>query len=162
MRDDAFARLYSEHARPLFAFLAYRTGDSALAEDLLADTFERALRSRWRFDRRRGTEKAWLYTIALNLLRDDARRQAAQRRALARLERLEPSPVGAEPGWAVEDRDELVAALDALAEPERDALALRYGADLTVREVAEVLGEKVPAVESRLHRALAKLRDTLA
>ena len=43
MRDDAFERLYAEHAQALFGFLSYRTGDRVLAEDLLADTFERAL-----------------------------------------------------------------------------------------------------------------------
>ena len=58
MRDADFERLYGQHAEPLFAFLAYRTGDRVLAEDLLADTFERALRARRRFDRRRGSEKS--------------------------------------------------------------------------------------------------------
>ena len=66
MRDDEFERLYAEHAQPLFGFLVYRTGDRALAEDLVADTFERALRARRRFDRRRGSQKTWLYAIALN------------------------------------------------------------------------------------------------
>src|ERR1700754_2239692 len=85
MRDDEFERLYAAEAQGLFAFLAYRTGDRALAEDLLADAFERALRSRGRFDRRRGSEKTWLYAIALNLLRDHARRAAAEGRAYERV-----------------------------------------------------------------------------
>ena len=46
MRDDEFERLYEAEAQALFGFLAYRTGDRGLAEDLLADTFERALRAR--------------------------------------------------------------------------------------------------------------------
>ena len=84
MRDDEFERLYAAEAQGLFGFLVYRTGDRALAEDLLADTFERALRSRKRYDRRRGPAKTWLYTIALNLLRDHVRRAAAAERALER------------------------------------------------------------------------------
>ena len=84
MRDEDFERLYEAEAQGLFGFLAYRTGDRALAEDLLADTFERALRSRTRFNRRRGSPKTWLYAIALNLLRDHARRSAAAERALER------------------------------------------------------------------------------
>src|SRR5215218_7950006 len=80
MRDADFDRLYRREAQALYGFLAYRTGDRALAEDLLADTFERALRSRRRYDRRRGSAKTWLYAIALNLLRDHARRAAAPRR----------------------------------------------------------------------------------
>ena len=85
MRDEDFERLYAAEAQGLFGFLAYRTGDRALAEDLLADTFERALRSRKRYDRRRGSAKTWLYAIALNLLRDHARRAAAEGRALERV-----------------------------------------------------------------------------
>src|SRR5438552_11700241 len=82
MRDDRFERLYAEHAQALFGFLSYRTGDRVLAEDLLADTFERALRARRRFDRRKASEKTWLYAIALNCLRDHARRRASEGRAL--------------------------------------------------------------------------------
>ena len=85
MRDEAFERLYAEHAQALFGFLSYRTGDRALAEDLLADTFERALRARRRFDRRKASEKTWLYAIALNCLRDHARRRASEGRALERI-----------------------------------------------------------------------------
>jgi RNA polymerase sigma factor (sigma-70 family) len=85
LRSSAFERLFQAHAEPLFAFLVYRTGDRQLAEDLVADTFERALRSRSRFDPRRGSEKSWLYTVAVNLVRDSARRASVETRALARV-----------------------------------------------------------------------------
>src|SRR3954452_2440424 len=70
MADDRFERLYAEYSAPLFAFLVYRTGERDLAEDLLADTFEHALRARRGFDRRRASERTWLYSIAINLARD--------------------------------------------------------------------------------------------
>jgi DNA-directed RNA polymerase specialized sigma24 family protein len=57
-----------------------------VAEDLLADTFERVLRGR-RFDPRRGSEKTWLYAIAINLVRDHARRSAVRERAKRELAR---------------------------------------------------------------------------
>lgn len=57
MRAEDFDRLYSEHGQALFGFLVYRRGDRVLAEDLVADTFERVLRTRARFDRRKGKEK---------------------------------------------------------------------------------------------------------
>src|SRR2546423_7438529 len=94
MRDEEFERLYDAEAAGLFSFLAYRTGDRALAEDLLADTFERALRARRRFDRRRGSERTWLYAIAINLLRDHARRAAAEGRATGRAAAGEGDPSG--------------------------------------------------------------------
>src|SRR5215204_5103238 len=96
MRDADFERLYEREAAALFGFLAYRTGDRALAEDLLADTFERALRARRGFDRRRGTERNWLYAIALNILRDHARRAATEGRAVDRV--ATGAPVAADSG----------------------------------------------------------------
>ena len=159
MRDDEFERLYAIEAAGLFAFLAYRTGDRALAEDVLADAFERALRARRRFDRRRGSMKTWLYAIALNVLRDHTRRAAAEARALERVAAPDPRPDG---GVAVVDqRDELQRALAALSDEEREAVALRFGADLTVPEIAKLLGERLTTVEGRVYRALRKLRGEL-
>src|SRR3954451_12946445 len=85
MREKAFEDLYEEHAGPLLAFLTYRLGDRVAAEDVLADTFERVLRARHPFDRRRANAKTWLYTIALNCARDQARRSGAEVRALQRV-----------------------------------------------------------------------------
>jgi RNA polymerase sigma-70 factor (ECF subfamily) len=160
VRDDEFERLYAAHAEPLLGFLVYRTGDRALAEDLLADTFERVLRTRFRFDPRKSSEKTWVYTIALNLLRDQARRRSAEQRAVERA----PTPVtpGGHPAFdLVEERDELRRALDKLSHEEREAVALRYGADLTVPEIGRVTGEKVSTVEGRVYRALRKMREEL-
>jgi RNA polymerase sigma factor (sigma-70 family) len=160
MRDEDFERLYAAEAPGLYRFLAYRTGDRMLAQDLLADAFERVLRARGRFDRRRGSEKAWLYAIALNVLRDHARRDAARTRAA---QRLVPVPEGG-PDLRLEaigDRDELGRALATLSDEEREAIALRFGADLTAPEMAAALGEKLSTVEGRLYRALRKLRAEL-
>jgi RNA polymerase sigma-70 factor, ECF subfamily len=159
LREHDFARLFEEHAQPLFGFLVYRTGDRALAEDLLADTFERALRARRRFDPRRGSEKNWLYAIALNLLRDSRRRVQAEARAVER--------VGVPPSEGnllvetVTDRDLISRALDVLSREEREAIALRYGADLTLPEIAKLTGQRLTTVEGRVYRALRKLRAEL-
>src|SRR5204862_8167020 len=99
MKREDFERLYEEHAQPLFGFLVYRTGDRVDAEDILGEAFLRALRARRRFDRRRGSEKAWLYSIALNVLRDQVRRSAAESRALERVEAV----AAAEGGGGIED-----------------------------------------------------------
>ena len=160
MRDADFERLYEREAGALFGFLAYRTGDRALAEDLLADTFERALRARRGFDRRRGTERNWLYAIALNLLRDHARRAATEGRAVDRI--TTGAPVSTDSAEeAVGRRDELQRAMAGLAEEEREAIALRFGAELSLPEMAGVLGLPLTTVEGRVYRALRKLRERL-
>lgn len=162
VRTGDLERLFNDHAEQLFAFLVYRTGNRLVAEELVADTFERALRARRRFDSRRGSEKAWIYTIALNLYRDQARRHRVEEHAL---ERVAVDARGSRSEtWvtSIERSHGLQAALGRLGDEEREALALRFGADLTVREIARVLGQKEDAVGKRIRRALAKLREELS
>jgi RNA polymerase sigma factor (sigma-70 family) len=157
LKDAEFERLYADEAQGLFAFLAYRTGDRALAEDLLADAFERALRGT--YNRRKGPAKTWLYAIALNVLRDHVRRSAAEGRAYARID------AGSEledPFAGVEHRDELTRGLATLSGEEREAISLRFGAGLTVPEMASLLGQPLTTIEGRVYRALRKLREALA
>jgi RNA polymerase sigma factor (sigma-70 family) len=162
MRDKDFEQLYEDYAQPLYGFLAYRTGDRALAEDLLGEAFERALRSRRRYDPAKASAKTWLYSIALNCLRDQIRRSGAETRALDR-NRGGGGEAEADPGLGrVEDRDELARAMTTLSDEERETVALRYGGDLTAPETADLLGEKLTTVEGRLYRALRKLRAQLA
>lgn len=160
MRDEEFERLYSEHAEGLFSFLAYRTGDRGLAEDLLADTFERALRHRRRFDVRRGNRKTWLYAIALNVLRDHLRRRSVEAGANAKAAQL-AHPEEERGKEVVENRDLVGRALQVLSPEERDAIALRFGADLSLPEMARLLSEPLTTMEGRLYRALRKLRAPL-
>lgn len=161
MRREDFERLYAEHAPGLFGFLAYRTGDRALAEDIMADAFERAYRARRRFDRRRASEKTWLYAIALNRLRDHRRHEAGEGRALERFAPPEPGDAASGAVAVVERRDLLERALAQLSEAEREAVALRFGADLTVPEMARLLDLPLTTVEGRLYRALRRLRGLL-
>jgi RNA polymerase sigma-70 factor, ECF subfamily len=157
LKDDEFERLYSDEAQGLFAFLTYRTGDRALAEDLLADAFERALRGK--YNSRKGSAKTWLYAIALNVLRDHVRRSAAEGRAYAR---VDAGTALGDPFAGVEHRDELTRGLATLSGEEREAIALRFGAGLTVPEMATVLGQPLTTIEGRVYRALRKLREALA
>lgn len=161
MQGKKFESLYAEHAEPLLRFLVFRTGDRPLAEDLLADTFERVLRSGRRFDPRRASEKTWLYTIALNLLRDKSRRSGAETRALERV----GSAAGGddrERGFAhAEAKGDLRRALERLPPDQREVVALRFGADMTLPEIAEVTNRARTTVEGRFYRALRTLREQM-
>jgi RNA polymerase sigma-70 factor (ECF subfamily) len=161
-RRQDFERLYAEHAEPLLAFLVYRTGDRTLAEDLLEDTFERVLRTRRPFDRRKASEKTWLYTIALNLLRDSVRRRRVEARTLERVAVGELPSREDQNLETIERRDTLQQALGTLSHEERETVALRYGSDLTVAEIAKLTHEKSTTIDGRLYRGLRKLRDELS
>lgn len=161
MRQGDFERLYAEHAERLFAFLVYRTGDRTLAEDVMADTFEAAYRARARFDRRRASERTWLYTIALNRVRDHGRRAAAEARALERVATSAHGPATDPALDAVEGRDRVMRSLGVLSDEEREAIALRFGAELSLKEIAAALDQPMTTVEGRVYRALRKLRAEL-
>jgi RNA polymerase sigma-70 factor (ECF subfamily) len=159
MRSEDFERLYEAHAASLLAFLEYRTGNIELARDIHADTFERILTTRWRFDARRGSEKTWVYAIALNVLRDAGRRRAAEARALDRV------TAGGDDHWDeavhLDDRDAVRRGLATLPDDEREAVALYYGADLSLEEIARVTGTRTTTIKGRLARGRDRLRDTL-
>jgi RNA polymerase sigma factor (sigma-70 family) len=157
---DTFERMYVEHRDGLFAFLVYRTGNRVLAEDLLGDVFERALRAHSRFDPRRGSQTTWLYAIALNRLRDHHRRAQVKRSALQRF--MVEEPVGIDPpDEGVADRDRVGQLLAMLSQQDREIVALRFGADLTAAQIAKVTNQRLATVEGRLYRALRRLRDAL-
>jgi RNA polymerase sigma-70 factor (ECF subfamily) len=159
MKSNQFEELYEEHAEALLRFLVYRTGDRGTAEEVLADTFERVLRSRSRFNPNRGKVKTWIYSIALNRLRDLYRRSEAEERALRRSEAGAPEAVADID--RVEERTTVAAALGQLDEIEREAVSLRYGADLSVAEVAQTLDVKVSTAEGRIYRGLRNLKELL-
>ena len=160
MRGPEFEQLYDEHAAALLKFLELRVGNRATAEDILAEAFERVLLARRRFDPRRGSARGWLYSVAVNCARDHARRQAAEARAFERV------TAGESQAWEggltdVEGRDQVMQALAQLSEEEREVIALRYGADLTLRDIATSTKTKPATVEARVYRALGKLRELI-
>jgi RNA polymerase sigma-70 factor (ECF subfamily) len=161
MRQEEFEQLYEAHAGPLLAFLEYRTGDAQLARDVLADTFERVLTTRWRFDSRKAGQKTWLYSIALNRLHDLGRRKGAEARALERLAAGSRETSWGEHDEALDTRDALIRALATLPGEEREALALRYGGDLSLKEIATTTGTRATTVKGRIHRGLRRLREEL-
>jgi RNA polymerase sigma-70 factor, ECF subfamily len=157
---EAFRALFDAHFADLHRYLAHRLGDPGAAEDLAAETFLRAYRARGRFRvRRDGSARAWLFTIATNLLRDDARGRGARDAALARAASAREAV--AAPEFELPD-PELAAALAALRPEEREALVLYAWADLSYEEIARATGVAVGTVRSRLARARARLTDQLA
>jgi RNA polymerase sigma-70 factor (ECF subfamily) len=156
VRSVSFAATAEEHLDDVYGYLVYLTRDRALAEDLTADTFEKALRHWPRFDPRRGSARTWLCqlarTTALDWFRADERRRRREERA-AVPERYDEG--GLSPGLS----PELEAALRELSAAEREVIALRVLLDLDGEEAARVLGISPTAVSTRLSRALKKLEE---
>jgi RNA polymerase sigma factor (sigma-70 family) len=140
--------------RRVYAYAAYRLGDGPDAEDVTSETFERALRYRKSYDQQKGEPVAWLLGIAKRCIdgsydntefatedidapdRSDLEEETIRRLTVSR-------------------------AVSTLDERDRELVALRYGADLTARQIAELLGARTNAIEVALHRALGRLRTVL-
>ena len=158
---SAFAALYARHRERVFRYLRARCRNDDDALDLTAGTFERALVAIARYRPSGAGFAAWLLRIARNASIDHDRRRRAR-----------PAPVPlAEADGASTSGDPLVVAIASdetrrlrdlvrmLAETERDALALRYSAGLTAREIGAVLGKSEEATQKLISRALAELRE---
>lgn len=159
MRDADFEAMVRRHGQDLYGYLLYRTGDHHLAEELVGDTLERAYRARDRYDSRKASEKTWLITIGLNRWRDVMRRKSGERTALEQLGGVTAPAVG--DMSTVEDRRALLDELSALPDEEREVVALSYGADLTAKQIAQVLGLPPTTVQGRLYRGLRRMREQL-
>ena len=153
-----FAAVCEENLDGVFGYLLYLTGNRAVAEDLTAETFERALRRLRRFDPRRGTAKAWLLTLARSTALDHFRSEERRRRregtyALQAPEAVEGDVFGHTYSPALE------AGLRSLSAGEREVVALRVLLDLDGETAARLLGISPTACSTRLHRALQKLEE---
>lgn len=155
-RRDPFAQP-DELVRRLYAYVAYAVGDGPDAEDLTSEAVERGLRYRDSYDPARGTPLTWLIGIARRCIADRALRPLPVPR-----EQLDDEPALEDVAGEAALRLSVRAAVERLPERDRELVALRYGADLTARQIAEVLELKTNAVEVALHRLHARLRESLA
>ncbi|HUO52912.1 MAG TPA: sigma-70 family RNA polymerase sigma factor [Gemmatimonadaceae bacterium] len=147
-------RLFRTYNDMLVRYLTRRLGDRDWAEEVAQETFVRALRQE-----SIEHERAWLFTVANNLVRDDARKDARRRRHLELLreetrdDAVEPEPLGAE---RAEETAMARRAVDALAERDRLALLMREEG-LDYHEIAAALKLSVGSVGTTLSRARRRL-----
>jgi RNA polymerase sigma-70 factor, ECF subfamily len=155
---EAFGILYERHRLAVFRYLRTRTRTEDDAAELTAVAFERALAGMPRYRPTGGGVVAWLLRIARNAAIDAGRR----RHSVPLDTELADVAGAASPEVGAIERERLVsvaAAVDRLPDVQREALALRYAAGLTAREIGEVLGKTEQATQKLISRALATLRE---
>ena len=153
----AFAEVASEQLDAVYRYLVYLTGDRAAAEDLTAETFEKAFRSWRRFDPRRGSPRTWLCRIARSVAVDWFRAESRRRRREETYAR--DVPLVEEFGDGLPGP--LEAALRELSPAEREVVALRVVLELDGPSTARVLGISQTACSTRLSRALRRLEERM-
>lgn len=159
----AFAALVERHHVVLASLVRQRGGQRAPVEDILQETFAKALAGMGGF-RGRSSFLTWTAAIALHLATDWSRKERRRARLAPRAD-VEtdaiPCPVAGDAVERREESDRARAALDALPQSLRLAVTLRIVEDLTYEEVATRLDAPVPRVRTWVSRGLERLRRTL-
>jgi RNA polymerase sigma-70 factor (ECF subfamily) len=156
MDNDAFAGFYERSARPLWAYLARVSGDGALADDLMQESYVRFLCAARPCDGEVAGRR-YLFRIASNLLKDHWRRPGA-----ASIEDL-PEELFAASGASdqFESQTLLGPALGAMRPRERQLLWLAYAEGYSHREIAEITGLASASIRLLLFRARRKIARLL-
>ncbi len=150
-----FSELYRAHAADVHRFALFLSGDPALADDLVSETFIRVWHARERLDLR--TVRGYLLAIARNLF-------LAERRRSRRLTTLDARTADVRPGpeqrtAAQVELTSVLAALQMLPEIDRAAVLLRAEEGMSYEEIAATLGTSPAAARVRVHRARLKLAE---
>lgn len=165
---DAFERLYDRHSSTLYALLLRILANPDDAQEVLQETFVKAWTSAKMFDSVRGSDVAWLISIARSrgIDRLRSRRVRGDREDEAGRE-VSAGPgfietrTGADDAIESEKRTAVRGALAELPEPQRLALALAYFHGLSQSEIAAKLGEPLGTIKTRMQLGMKKLRERL-
>lgn len=158
--DQAWRRLIGLYARRVYALVRSRVGDPDLAEELTQSVFATVSTKLADQYTEQGRFESWLFRIAMNRVRDEARR--AKRQATA----VDPVMFDARAGAPATGRDEgltarLGAAMGELSDADREIIELRHHGQMSFKQMAELLGEPTGTLLARHHRALRKLRSSM-
>lgn len=164
--EEGYRQLLARHRRAVHRLVRAQTADEDAAFDITQESFIAAFASLHRYDPARPF-RFWMLRIALNKCRDWRRRRAVRHFFTRALSIEDAAPVrdaAPLPDEQAEQKQRLAharAAIDALPEGLRAVLLLRGVEGLGQKETAQLLGISEKAVETRLHRARAKLRESL-
>ena len=162
LEADALSQVHDMYYAPIFRYVAFRVGDRTVAEDLTSEVFTRLLGALRDRTAPQNTLRGWLYGVAARVVSDYFRK-----RYRAPEVELDESLVSREagPAEAVEamlTREDLKQAIAGLTEEQQNVLALRFGYDMPIQEVARTLGKTEGAVKQLQARAIAALARRLS
>ena len=160
--DAAFEELYRRYARRLKGFFFLQLGgDEELAADVTHDVFLRAYEARNRYQEDKNVS-TWLFTIAYNICRNHYRSNAYEMELLATLdaEPITEEPIEVQLDAASLD-NALARVLSELPPPLHQLFSLHYQEELTIPQVAEIVGIPEGTVKSRLHKTMNIIRKKL-
>ncbi len=162
---EVLGRWYEAYGRRVYRYVRWRVAGREAAEDVVGAVFQTALRRLHTYQPERSAPQTWLFQIARSTVTDHLRQLQRKRHLHVSIDHIHdlvsdlPSP---EEQLLYEERvRRLLNAVAELRPTDREVLELRYGGELTLRELAEVLGITESAAAVRAHRALRRLQGRL-
>ena len=155
---EEFGRFWEQTCGKVRAYLFCACHDRHDAEDLAQECYLRALRNWGRYNGQ-GTRKAWLLAIARNTQVDWLRKRIRDRRVVERHSKQPVRQTEAASGLGFDDIEMIWQAVGDLPDEYKDVVHLRFAAELSYSEIADLLGVPIGTVRSRLHRGLKALRE---
>ncbi|MBI2329358.1 MAG: sigma-70 family RNA polymerase sigma factor [Chloroflexi bacterium] len=161
-RDQkAFAELYEEHFDKVYRYVALRIGDRTEAEDMTQQVFLKALQSVSSFQWKGIPFTAWLFRIAHNQVVDYLRKKTRQAAII-----FDESLVSRDSNPQLlaehhQDIEQLLLATKRLTESQRQVISLRFASELSIAQVAQIMGKSQGAVKALQHSAIVALRKEL-
>ncbi len=149
--------VYQQSLPRIFHFFCYKVGDETIAEELTSLTFEKAWVSRAHYRKGRGEVHAWLVGIARNVMADHFRKRSREI-PVTDVPETDLSRSFDEDLQRKLDFEMILSSLARFPERERELIAMKYGAELTNREIARMTGLSESNVGTILHRVVEKLR----
>lgn len=163
LEPAALALVHDRYYPRVYRYLLLRCGEAALAEDLAGEVFLRFMQALRRAGRAPDSLRAWLFGVAAHVWADQQRQDYRRSRLAPRVDdrpAAEPEPEAAAEQGDLAER--LLGALADLTEEQREVLALRFQAELPIRDVARSLGKTEGAIKQLQARAVATLGRLLA
>ncbi len=161
--ESAFAEFYDEVSAVVFGTTLKVLRNQAIAEEVTQDVFLELWKQAPRYDRSKGSPKAWAATVAHRRAVDRVRSEESSRardQADARLGGVDHDVV-VDAVTTNFDRDSVLQALAQLSAPQREAVSLAYYGGHTYREVATLLDVPEGTIKTRIRDGLSKLRDLM-
>lgn len=158
----AYLESYDDHADALYRFCVFQTSNDAVSQDITAETFTKT----WEYITQ-GKEikniRAFLYRVAKNLIIDYRRKKKAHS-----LDAITETGVEFESSTNIQeeqslefDKSYILKILETLEEPHRGIIILRFIEELSIKEIAEISGEKPNTISVKVHRGVEKLKQKL-
>lgn len=160
--ERALSELYTLYFPRVYRYILARTGSTYDAEDLAEEVFMRVIEALERFEWREAPFSAWIFRIAHNAVISQRRKDGARGRSAPLTEGLAVDSPG--PEELVESRlalNEIMKAAEKLPDAQRQVIAFRFGAGLSVAETARAMGKGEGNVKVIQHKAINKLREMM-